>query len=84
MMTDDQLLARAVEAIRQYEGRREADDPFRALRVDSLHDRWVEGSTVFSVGAHPNARIEMTVDRETGEIVTSTFSMPPPGATPTI
>ena len=84
MMTDEQIIARAVAAIRRYESCREPDDPFRALKVDSLLHRRVEDSTVHFIGGHPAERIEMTVDRETGEIVTSTFSMPPPAAKQTI
>ena len=84
MMSDEQLVARAVDAIRRYEGRRELDDPFQALKVDSLHHRRVEGSTVHFVGNHPNDSIEITVDRNTGEIVTSTFSMAPRAAKQTI
>ncbi len=84
MMSDDQLVARAVDAIRRYEGRREVDDPFRALKVDSLHHRRVEDSTVHFVGDHPNDCIEITIDRHTGEIVTSTFSMAPRRAKETI
>src|SRR5438309_877554 len=50
MMTDDELIARAVDAVRGFERLREADDPFRALDVDAMRNRRIEGSTVVFFG----------------------------------
>ncbi|MEY2485447.1 MAG: hypothetical protein QOH39_1095, partial [Verrucomicrobiota bacterium] len=62
MMTDDELVSRALDAIHRVEPRREPTDQFRALQVDSLLRRHVAGSTVHFESDTAQARIEITVN----------------------
>ena len=84
MMTDDELIQRAVGAIHRLEARREPDDAMRALKVDSLLRRRVEGSTAYFESDTSHAHIEIEVDRERGEIVQASFTGEPPHSRPTI
>jgi hypothetical protein len=83
-MNDDELISTVLGAIRRLEARREADDQFRALTVDSLPRRHVDGSTIYFQSDDSRVRIEVTVNRETGEILSSAFTLAPPRAAPNI
>jgi hypothetical protein len=83
-MTDDQLISAAVGAIHRLEAGRTPSDPFCAPRVDSLERRRVEGATVLFESETSHSRIEITIHRETGDVHSATFALPPKHATPTI
>jgi hypothetical protein len=80
-MTDDDLIAKTTEALRRLEARRTEEDDMRAVTVDSLPLRRIEGTTIRFEREGTQAHIEVLVKRDSGEIISASYFLPPPFAT---
>jgi hypothetical protein len=82
-MTDDELIARAVDFLRWAESDRseKAQHDFQDVTVDSMPLRRIDGSTIRFERNGTRAWIEVVVDRESGKISGATYNLPPPAAT---
>jgi hypothetical protein len=77
-MSDDELIAKAVGALRRQEARRSDGDDMQSVTVDSLPRRRIDGTTIHFDSDTTHAHIEVVMERESGEIVSATYPLPPP------
>jgi hypothetical protein len=79
-MTDDELITKTTEALRQLEARRTEEDEMRAVTVDSLPLRCIDGVTIRFGREGTKAHIEVVVKPDSGEIISASYFLPPPVA----
>ncbi len=77
-MTDHELITHVVGALRRLEALRPGGDPMRPVTADSLPRRRIEGATMHFESDTSHAHIEVGLGRESGEIGSVTYYLPPP------
>lgn len=77
-MTEDELITKTVGALRRLEARRAHDDDMRSVTVDLLPRRRIDGATLHFENDTTKENIEVVVERDSGEIVSVTYTLPPP------
>ena len=76
-MTDDELIAKTVGALRRAEARGALSDDLRSVTVDSLPRRRIDGATIYFESDTTKKFIEVAVERDSGKIVSVSYFLPP-------
>ena len=77
-MTNDELLAKAIEKLRTLEKRGEdVPDKLRTVTVDQLPKRRVRDAVVIDFERDQSSgRIQIFMDRESGDMISATYNPP--------
>ena len=77
-MTDDELLAKAIEKLRELEARRtNIPERLRAVTVDQLPKRRIRDAVVIDFEQdEKDGRIQIFMDRESGDMISVTYNPP--------
>ena len=75
-MTDDELLAKAIERLRAMEARRkDVPEELRAVTVDTLPKRRIRDAVVIDFERdEAGGRIQIVMDREAGDMISATYN----------
>jgi hypothetical protein len=76
LMSDDELVAKAIEKLRALEARRtEAPERLKALTVDRLPNRSVrDAAVIYFKSDDAVGHIKVVMDREAGDMISATYT----------